>query len=234
MKEFGTMTAANMGAYTGKTHGGAYGGACYETHKPLKLGKGELYGGSAQNYREGCDIYISFDSFKCSDKRAYPWNEGDFICFPVHDMSVPKGSDVDEYKKLVTWTCNQLQDGKKVHAGCMMGHGRTGMFLAAVIKEMTGEEDAITYVRKHYCKKVVESKEQVAFLGKHYGIKAVEGSKENTSYSTKNGIVFTGGDTLVVEGPKTYLDRKNVAFELSPMPVVWDIWGIGKQPLTKK
>jgi hypothetical protein len=44
-----------------------------------------------------------------------------------------------------------------------------------------GIEDAITYVREHYCKKAVESSTQVAFLHKQYGIKVVPGSRNVVS-----------------------------------------------------
>ena len=35
-------------------------------------------------------------------------------------------SNVARFKKLVTWVCTQLQDGKTVHIGCIGGDGRTG------------------------------------------------------------------------------------------------------------
>ena len=71
-------------------------------------------------------------------------------------------ANVTRFKKLVTWLCNQLQDGKTVHVGCIGGHGRTGTVISAIVAELLEEKDAIQWVRKHYCKKAVESKAQVA------------------------------------------------------------------------
>jgi hypothetical protein len=68
-------------------------------------------------------------------------------------------------------------DGKTVHVGCVGGHGRTGIVISAIVAELTGKKDAIQWVRKHYCKKAVESKAQVQFLMKHYGVTEVTGTK---------------------------------------------------------
>lgn len=159
---------------------------CYESHPPLLLkadGKEyEIYGGSCSNpVVSNADIYIGFDSYSMrTQAHKMPWEEGYSpiieINFPIQDMSVPK--DADRFVKLVDWTCNQLQNGKLIHAGCIGGHGRTGMFLAAVTRRLTGEKDAITYVRENYCKKAVESDEQSRFLEKHFGIEVKKGYKQ--------------------------------------------------------
>jgi hypothetical protein len=86
---------------------------------------------------------------------------------------------------MITWLCTQLHAGLKVHVGCIGGHGRTGTVFTAIIAEMTGEKDAIQYVRKYYCKRAVESREQIQFLMKHYGV--------NDASPTK------GGDTSKLE-----------------------------------
>jgi hypothetical protein len=107
---------------------------------------------------------------------SYPWNASKVeVLFYIADGTAP--TQADEFKKMVVWAAEQITLGKKVHAGCIGGHGRTGTFLAALVSHMTGNEDAITYVRENYCKKAVESTSQVDFLHKHYGIKKVAGSK---------------------------------------------------------
>jgi hypothetical protein len=74
------------------------------------------------------------------------------------------------------------------------GHGRTGTVLAAIVAEMTEKKDAIQWVRKHYCKKVVESKVQVQFLMKHYGVSEAEPSKDDYVSSYKGeGSTFKSG-----------------------------------------
>ena len=113
--------------------------------------------------------------------RQYPWVPGDEVKFEIADMSVPK--DPAGFDQLIGWTRKQLEAGRKVHCGCIGGHGRTGMFLAALVSKF-GEKDAISYVRANYCKKAVESSTQVKFLADRYGITPVEGAKDWSKSST--------------------------------------------------
>lgn len=168
--------------------------SCYESHPPLKLPGTELviFGGSCCHPKvKDADIYIGFDSGMELTSRRFPWNAGDEILYRVPDMGVP--ANPVEYAKLVAWTICQLDEGKKIHCGCIGGHGRTGMFLAALVSKF-GEKDATSYVREHYCKKVVESQAQVEFLAKHFGVKPVGGFK---SYSPgKTDTVKSSGSKM--------------------------------------
>ena len=60
-----------------------------------------------------------------------------------------------------------LENKYKVGWGCVGGHGRTGWLAASVLKALTGctGNDAVTYVRDHYCEKAIETQEQLDFLG---------------------------------------------------------------------
>ena len=107
--------------------------------------------------------------------KSYPWEEGESFLYYIQDMAAPK--DADSFKMLISWLADQLVAGKKVHIGCIGGHGRTGTVLAALVKFMTGMEDAITYVRENYCHKAVESSEQISFLSREYGIKPAQPTK---------------------------------------------------------
>lgn len=150
---------------------------CYHTHPPLPLEDGlVMYGGSCNSPSvKDADVYIGFDHGMSISPKSFPWNEGCEIKFKITDGSAP--TDVKEFKKLVEWSIEQIRNGKKVHAGCIGGHGRTGTFLAALVTVMTGEADSITYVREHYCKKAVESQTQVDWLNKHFGIKKAKPSR---------------------------------------------------------
>lgn len=164
---------------------------CYKTHPPLKLPGTDLviYGGSCITPAvTDADIYIGFDEMMHFTERHWPWKKGTELLFKINDMSVP--SKPEEFKKLVAWTKQQVLDGKKVHCGCIGGHGRTGTFLAALVSEF-GEKDAVTYVRENYCKKAVESTSQTKFLTEHFGIKKAAGTKpalasSKTSYEPKS------------------------------------------------
>ncbi len=164
--------------------------ACYQTHPPLvftvpeggkyKAGTYTIYGGNAYSpIHPDCDIYVSHTG-ELSGFGSKPWNKSNGVIdtdYYITDMAVPK--NVSEYRKMVEWLCNRLQDGKKVHVGCIGGHGRTGTTLSAVVAEMTGDPKAISYVRKHYCKKAVESEEQAEFLHINFGCDMVAGAKKS-------------------------------------------------------
>jgi len=153
--------------------------SCYHTHPTLLIGGGTLYGGSCINPIIGnADVYIGLDH-GMQVKEYLPWEleyQIQQVLYPITDMNAP--NDVKTFTKLVDFVCNQLQAGKRVHAGCIGGHGRTGTLFSAVFNVINGDKDSITSVRKLYCKKAVESLDQINFLHKHFGITKVDGTKE--------------------------------------------------------
>jgi hypothetical protein len=158
--------------------------ACFETHPVLELGGGKVIGGRCSEPQKGADVYIGFDhSMAIND-----WVPGEKpptqIFFPITDMQAP--SNYKHFQELIDLCIGYLAQGKTIHCGCIGGHGRTGTFLAALVRCVTGNEDATTWVREHYCKKAVESKSQIEFLFKYFGIKKVEATKSFSSGSTKN------------------------------------------------
>jgi hypothetical protein len=138
-------------------------------------------------------------------------------------MCAPKSPK--EFKKMINWVSDQLDDGKKIHIGCIGGHGRTGTFLAALVslyEDLT--DDPISWVREHHCAKAVESKAQIKFLVKHFNCK--------TAKPTKDFGVHTGrltGKRLPnwEEIPKVaYLDRKKAPEKIKAMrDKKGSIWG---------
>jgi hypothetical protein len=172
----------SLGQLPFDTFTGAKHVSCYETHPVLTMGKGTVYGGSCANPMTlGADIYIGLDSFMTKQKIQYPWNKEisggpEEVLFKITDGSAPY--DVGNFIAMIQWLAKKLEQGKTIHIGCIGGHGRTGMVLAALANVVLGERDAITWVRTNYCKKVVETKTQVDFLHQHFGIKKVEGYKE--------------------------------------------------------
>jgi hypothetical protein len=196
-KTNGTKYSGVSGGYQGN---GGY-KRCYEEHPTLTLGNGKLHGGSCHYPAKDYDIYIGLDHGMEMQFAKYPWHKDDSeqieFLFKITDMQAPH-CEV-EFKNLINYMEEQLNAGKKIHVGCIGGHGRTGTVFAALVKQMLGEEDAITWVRKHYCKKAVESASQVQFLHKHYGITKVDASKSwGTSLYDKGaggsfGYKGTGG-----------------------------------------
>jgi protein-tyrosine phosphatase len=179
---------------------------CYLSHPPLKLtGDLVVHGGSCHSpVVKDADIYVGLDHSMTYIEKAYPWEPGFALLYPITDHSAPK--DVASFTKLIDYLAEQIVAGSKVHAGCIGGHGRTGTLFAALVKVMLGEVDAISYVREHYCVKSVESDSQVKFLNKHFGVKKVASSKPlvmgyastyNSSYSGYGYTFDNGRDDVV-------------------------------------
>jgi len=162
---------------------------CHEDHKEFELGGGVIMGASCINPREGYDIYIGFDRGMRLSHTPYPWEAADNalveFLWPITDMCAPKS--IKEFRKLINWVEAQLKDGKRIHMGCIGGHGRTGLVLSALIKQINDTEDAITWVRENYCHKAVESTSQINFLHKHFTIKKAEPTKKPYSPQYKTG-----------------------------------------------
>lgn len=166
---------------------------CYESHPVLNVGGGTLVGGNCGTpVAKDADVYIALDSWSSKGKQQYPWNPPGsgpiHVSFSIKDQGIPE--DPVEFEKMLVWLCNQLQQGKKVHVGCIGGHGRTGLVIVALLTHLMDEEDMITWVRKNYCDRAVESAQQVDFLVKKYGVKQ---AKSSSYHSGKNKIPMAKG-----------------------------------------
>jgi hypothetical protein len=170
---------------------------CADTHKPLMLVDGlVIHGGSCSNPNvDDADVYIGFDGSMRFFGQQFPWKKGAEFEYHITDGQAPKNTE--SFNELVDWTIEQLRDGKKVHGGCIGGHGRTGTWLAAVVSKMGVDPDPIKYVRDKYCKSAVESEEQVTFLVKNFGCKKAEPSKpaytHNSNWNYGYGSVAGAG-----------------------------------------
>ena len=205
---------------------------CYETHPVLefeanlpdgKTSKVSIMGGSCTGTRGStARIFIGFDAGMQRSGRRYPWKPGHEFCYPIRDRGVPPNPEI--FQELVEWVAEQLLEGETVYVGCIGGHGRTGLFLAALVKTMTGNEDAITFVREHYCGKAVESAAQVSFLVEHYGVKKVPGADSLRNKVTKLSDVKQ--KKLPLAPPKSKGGkRKPSAKTVVPMPCEHQIHG---------
>jgi len=79
---------------------------------------------------------------------------------PVEDYGAPTVEDMDLIIKFIEYHTSR---DKEVVVSCIGGHGRTGTVLS-VWAGLNGIENPIEYIRKHYCKCAVESKEQEEFV----------------------------------------------------------------------
>lgn len=169
---------------------------CWEDHKPLKILDGEILGAACAHPQKGYDIYIGLDHGMQFSSKNYPWQKNggegplEFL-FPISDMCAPK--DVKNFKLMIKWLVVQLKAGKAIQVGCIGGHGRTGLVLAA-LAQVTGvaPKNAIQWVRKHHCKKAVESASQIKFLMKHYKVSKAEPIKGVVTGHIKGASKGTG------------------------------------------
>jgi hypothetical protein len=148
---------------------------CHETHPAIEVGNGILLGGNCRDHKrhEGVDLYVALDGsmkhphFDPNEKLAH------CTYYPITNMRAPNRPE--KFYQLVIAIRAFLDQGKTVHVGCIGGHGRTGLVLAAVLSgypEIVGPaNDAIGWLRENYCKKAVESAEQEGFLAVHYACK---------------------------------------------------------------
>ena len=176
-----------------------YSVSCWSKHPVYKIGDCEIVGGSCTSNYPDVDVFIALDGSGKKGERSYPWNKGVDIYFKIRDMGVPE--NLGDFKKLITWTAKEMKKGKSVYVGCIGGHGRTGLFLAALTKVMIGDKDAITTVRENYCHKAVESTQQINWLNKHFGIKKVKESKPSLSSVWGNKKSSASGSSFLSDSP---------------------------------
>lgn len=181
---------------------------CAHDHPTFEFGEYKIDGGSILSpHVKDANIYIGFDRGMRFSKMRWPWTEGDELLYPIQDMGVP--ADLDNFTKLLDWTLENITAGKKVFCGCIGGHGRTGLFLTALVLRTEFEvDDALKFVREKYCKKAVESSEQIEWLKKNFGLKTNESpTKKVVPSSTSYGYndYKTGKQlSFSLGGSKTY------------------------------
>ena len=142
----------------------------YHSHPKLKLGGGVVSGGSCLNPPPDCDIYVSLDHGVGITDIDYPWKKlnSQHVRFFIDDFSIPK--DPDNFKEMIYWLKDQLSAGKRIHVGCLGGHGRTGMVLSALVCVVNQDKNAIQTVRNKYCSSAVETSQQEKFLSTLFNI----------------------------------------------------------------
>lgn len=202
---------------------------CYESHPAILIGGHSVYGGACSRpVVLDADIYVGLDAGFRPSAKSYPWVTGESFLYYIQDMTAP--SDVDTFKALIKWLATNIKAGKKVHIGCIGGHGRTGTVLAALVAHMDNHADPIAYVRKNYCPKAVESQEQVDFLKLHYGAADATPAKQSLyAQETKDTYISRSKPRLMPDMPTypTYrLEKPKTAQKISTgVDTGMCIWG---------
>ena len=155
------------------------GASCYTTHPVLKIGGGRLIGGNCRNHAANkAHLYVALDSVHEHPLYDPATPLARCVFYPIPNMKIP--TRPDKFSALIDDIIQTLSAGQTVHVGCIGGHGRTGMVLAAVVARLGiagPDNDAIGWVRENYCKKAVETKAQEGFIVVNFGAKVQPGNK---------------------------------------------------------
>jgi protein-tyrosine phosphatase len=229
-------TASAKSPSTYKPAGGSYKAPqpkCAHSHPLLTIPDGKssltIQGGSCYSPQGDYDVEIMLCSGASLPNKLLPWDKTQFVRYPIVDMQAP--ADKEEFDKVIDWTVEQIRAGRKVHVGCIGGHGRTGTFLSALVNRITGQKDSTAWLRANYCKKAVESATQIDWLFKHYGIEKVEPSKSRVPYTSEaktphdkkalSQLAFGNGSSKGFgSSPKTYTG----SYVAAPLPGK-SVWG---------
>jgi hypothetical protein len=82
------------------------------------------------------------------------------VSIPIRDYDVPT---IESLNSGIYDAVAMLGRGEALYAGCMGGIGRTGLFLACLVK-CFGVKDPVEYVREHYYGHAVETELQYKFV----------------------------------------------------------------------
>lgn len=138
---------------------------------------------------DDADIFVSLDERAPVFDWEKPWYKETgqkHIRLPIKDMSVPE--DTEDFIKCIEYISDRMKEGKKIHVGCIEGHGRTGLFLSALVQYNMGEDlktTAIDYVRENYCQKAVETTLQVLYLHYVFGVEIPNSEIEGINFFKK-------------------------------------------------
>lgn len=144
---------------------------CHETHPDLKIGGGTLVGGNCRDHKRHSNValYVALDSSQRHPDFDPKQPPAHCVYYPIQNMKVP--GNPAKFHDLVNLIISTLAQGKKVHVGCIGGHGRTGLVIAAVVAKLGIDHDAIGWTRENYCKNAIETKAQENFVVVHFGAK---------------------------------------------------------------
>ena len=83
------------------------------------------------------------------------------IDIPTSDFSVP---DVQVFRRGLIKAIVNISKGNSLYIGCMGGIGRTGLFIAALLRIYNPSEDPVYLTRLMYLRNAVETQEQKTYI----------------------------------------------------------------------
>lgn len=156
---------------------------CQE-HKPIWINRGCITGGKSYKQARRANLWIVLDEWTLPDfvslwdsagKLTQEIRHNRIVYFPIEDRNVPK--DLKTLDKVLNLMYTYIQRNKKVHVSCIGGHGRTGTVLGCFLGKYLDIKDPVSFLRKKYCNKAVETFQQHCSVNEYAGIEAPDSAE---------------------------------------------------------
>jgi len=107
--------------------------------------------------------YMARPSDKFGVKMAEEINLPFDVSVPTEDYSVP---NVEQLRRGLIKTMVAMHKGEAIYVGCLGGIGRTGLFIACLVKVMYPHLEPVQFTRLEYLSHAVETKQQMDYVEK--------------------------------------------------------------------
>jgi len=156
-RNHGDPSASILGAYSGFGYGDLH-----DTPQTITILPGVTIDAGSKGAGDLSGYHFIVNLSTQSPRYYSSGFKGKALVFPISDGSAPEGP-IEEFAGAIL---GLLHAKRKVYVHCDGGHGRTGLFLALLIKKARGVSSvaAIKAVRAEYCKNAVETATQVLWL----------------------------------------------------------------------
>jgi hypothetical protein len=192
---------------------------------PVQFGpvKAQVFGGPFKEYRPGQRRVVSV-------KMAAEVNHPHDISIPTRDFKVPKLSDMHAG---IAKALEAIVQGNDLYAGCMMGVGRTGLFMACLAKVMLNyaEQKAWDFLSRDELKKNAPLHPAIIYVRKHYNSHAVETDDQKQFVSDFDTQPHVDWLTRHL-GPKVVervVVKEVPIYVFNPLKAWFQFWGLDKR-----
>ena len=147
---------------------------------------------------------------------GYIWEDGyrgEILYMPIVDQSILPESVLEFF---IDQLLERICEKRRIAIFCIGGHGRTG-YIASCLLYRLGIRDPITYIRKNYSMKAVETDEQEDAVQAYCREHQPGFEKENVAAELKDGVLKVSAKTSTEneENTGTFLRRERFTGQCS-------------------